>query len=247
MITYKIKVAGIVIKIEAQFHRMWNICQPYLVDDSTEPDFTVHCCEADLDHEATIYESHYRHSAPSDVYLEEYAMLRLVADRLINYNTLTVHGSAIGAAHDGFVFLAPSGIGKTTHVKKWLNRCDSAFVINGDKPFLSFCENEATPPLICASPWAGKENMYTNTMVPLKSIILMERAENNHIEKISFAEAFPSLLQQVYRSADEQKMRKTLHLMQRLSPTVTFWRFQCNNFKDDCFDVAYNALVRNQP
>ena len=88
--------------------------------------------------------------------------------------------------------------------------------------------------------------MYTNTMVPLKSIILMERAEDNHIEQISFAEAFPKLLQQVYRPEDEEKMRKTLRLMQRLNGPVSFWRFQCNNFKDDCFDVAYNALVGKQ-
>ena len=73
------------------------------------------------------------------------------------------------------------------------------------------------------------------------------KAENNHIEQITFADAFPTLLQQVYRPNDEEKMRKTLHLMQKLSPGVTFWRFQCNNFKDDCFDVAYNALVRDQP
>ena len=89
--------------------------------------------------------------------------------------------------------------------------------------------------------------MYTNTMIPLKDIVLMERAEDNHIEQISLAEAFPGLLQQVYRPDDEEKMRKTLRLMQRLSPAVTFWRFQCNNFKDDCFDVAYNALVKGQP
>lgn len=60
-------------------------------------------------------------------------------------------------------------------------------------------------------------------------------------------QAFSTLLQQVYRPDDEEKMRKTLRLMQRLSPAVSFWRFQCNNFKDDCFDVAYNALVKGQP
>ena len=74
----------------------------------------------------------------------------------------------------------------------------------------------------------------------------MERAENNIIEQISFAEALPLLLQQAYRPNDEEKMRKTLLLIQRISDNVSFWRFKCNNFKDDCFEVAYNALVRNQ-
>lgn len=100
--------------------------------------------------------------------------------------------------------------------------------------------------MVCGSPWAGKENMYTNAMVPLKSIILIERSEYNYIEQISFTEAFPFLLQQVFRPDEEEKARKTIRLMQHLHPAVSFWRFKCNNFKDDCFDVAYNALVRDQ-
>ena len=42
------------------------------------------------------------------------------------------------------------------------------------------------------------------------------------------------------------KMRKTPRLTRRLNPAVSFWRFQRDNFKDDCFDVAYNALVKEQ-
>ena len=178
-------------------------------------------------------------------FLETIVVLEKIAVALIDFNVLLIHGGAIGLNNFAYLFTASSGVGKTTHILKWLNRCPDAYVINGDKPFIKFSDN-GTPPLACGSPWAGKENLYTNTMVPLKSIILMERAEENHIEQISFAQAFPRLLQQVYRPDDEDKMRKTLKLMQRLNPAVSFWRFQCNNFKDDCFDVAYNALVKGQ-
>ena len=68
----------------------------------------------------------------------------------------------------------------------------------------------------------------------------------NHIKQVSFAQAFPFLLQQVYRPDNEEKMRKTLRLTRRLNPAVSFWRFQRDNFKDDCFNVAYNALVKGQ-
>ena len=83
-------------------------------------------------------------------------------------------------------------------------------------------------------------------MVPVKAIIIMERSENNHIERISFSESFLYLLQQVYNPEDEEKMRKTLRLMQQMSSSVSFWHFQFNNFKEDCFDVAYRALVLDQ-
>ena len=117
--------------------------------------------------------------------------------------------------------------------------------MNGDKPFI-IVRQAGELPLACGSPWAGKENLQTNAMVPLKSIVLLERAEENRMERVSFGQAFPFLLQQVYHPENEEKMRKTLRLMQRMSSAVSFWRFQCNNFKDDCFDVAYNALVKGQ-
>ena len=174
------------------------------------------------------------------------SILGKFSDALLDFDTVLMHGAVLAVENSAFLFSAPSGTGKTTHILKWQDHLPKAFVVNGDKPFIKFSE-DGTPPLACGSPWAGKENLYSNTMVPLKAIILMERAENNRIEPISFAQAFPFLLQQTYRPEDPEKMRKTLKLMQRLSPAVSFWRFQCNNFKDDCFDVAYNALVGKQP
>jgi hypothetical protein len=223
---------------------MWKACQPFAADG--EPDFFVRCSWADYDRQAEEFKAEYRSPAPSDVYLEVNAVLRKVSEGLINYGAFLMHGAVICVSGQAYLFAAKSGTGKTTHIMKWLENLPDAFVVNGDKPFI-LTKDDGTPPLACGSPWAGKENLYTNAMVPLKSIILLERAEENHIEQISFAQAFPTLLQQVYRPEDEEKMRKTLRLMQRLNPAVSFWRFQCNNFKDDCFDVAYNALVKGQP
>ena len=172
-------------------------------------------------------------------------ILEKMALALLPFETILMHGAVVAVNDLCYMFTAPGGTGKSTHVKTWLERCSQAYIVNGDKPFIKF-SNDETPPLACGSPWAGKENQYTNTMVPLKSIILMERAEDNRMEQITFAQAFPTLLQQVYRPDDEENMRRTLKLMQRLPPAVSFWRFHFNNFKDDCFDVAYNALVRGQ-
>lgn len=76
--------------------------------------------------------------------------------------------------------------------------------------------------------------------MPLKAIILIERGEDNKIQKISFSDAFRFIMNQVYLPRDENKM--TLKLIQELSSKVSLWRFQCNNFKDDCFNVVYEAL-----
>ena len=168
--------------------------------------------------------------------------LRMVSEELIEHNAFLIHGAAIALEDESYIFIAPSGIGKTTHILKWLDHCPNAFVINGDKPFVLVDEEDDCTIKACGSPWGGKEHLYSNAIVPLKAIIIMERGEENIIQKIPMVEAFPILLQQIYRPVDTDKMKKTLKLLQKLDGKVAFWRFQCNNYKDDCFQVAYKAL-----
>ena len=233
-----IRIAGHVARITSEY----RISPSLYADFRTEmaADFCVPITDEDIDF-SYANDSNYRKIMPIIP-----RVLRKMAEALNEYDVLLMHGAVIALHGAAFMFTAVSGTGKSTHILKWLDNCPDAIVVNGDKPFIKF-SGDGAPPLACGSPWAGKENLYTNTMVPLKSIILMERAEDNRMEQISFAQAFPTLLQQVYRPDDEEKMRKTLRLMQRLNPAVSFWRFQFNNFKDDCFDVAYNALVQGQP
>ena len=236
---FTIRIANTNIGIRAEFHRSYRLLQDFVVDE--EPDFTVQCSVEDFDREAAEVEATYQIDAPTDVHLEVSALLRKISEHLLSNHIFLIHGAAIALDGQAYLFAAPSGVGKTTHILKWLDHCPDAFVVNGDKPFI-LVPTDKGQPLVCGSPWSGKENMYTNTTVPLKSIILMERSEDNHMEQISFAEAFPSLFQQVYRPDEPEKMQMTLHLLQTLTPSVSFWRFQCNNFKEECFQVAYSAL-----
>ena len=237
----KIKIAGIVLEIEDDSFPATGFFSDFCTDEI-----------ADVKISAVIDEQ-LRNTSPgheNEIIGLQYIstgslFFQRIYQALLEYHIMLIHGAAIALDGKAYVFAAPSGTGKTTHILKWLDKLHNAFVVNGDKPLIKF-PSDGGQPMVCGSPWCGKEKLGTNTMVPLKSIILMERAEENHIEQISFAQAFPTLLQQVYRPYDEEKMRKTLRLMQRLSPAVSFWRFQCNNFKDDCFDVAYNALVKSQ-
>lgn len=170
-------------------------------------------------------------------------LLSRVADCLAESNTILFHGASICVNDSVFIFSAPSGTGKTTHILKWLDNIQEAFAINGDKPFIITYEN-GNSPIVCGSPWAGKENLYTNCSAKLESIIFMQRSEINSIQQISFSEAFPFLLQQTYRPKELDKMRKVISSIKRLSGKVKFFHFYCNNYKDDCFQVAYNSLVQ---
>ena len=237
---FKIKIAGHVAEIESQYIRSQAICRDFITDEP--PEFKIRIRQEDIEKEREACIKQYGDCTLWDSTLETIALHALVSTSLVDYGAFMMHGAAVACDNRAYVFSAKSGTGKTTHVIQWLKHLPKAFIINGDKPVIA-TNADGNRVEACGSPWGGKENYYTNAIVPLQSIVLMERAEENHMERISFAEAFPALLQQVYLPDDEEKMRKTLRLMQRLNPAVSFWRFQCNNFKDDCFDVAYNALV----
>ena len=152
-----------------------------------------------------------------------------------------MHGAVIALDDQtSFMFTAKSGTGKTTHIRKWLENAPGAFVVNGDKPLIKIADTEA---IAYGTPWCGKEHLNTNIGVPLRAIVLMERSEDNAIEEITFSQAFPTLLQQTYRPADADKMRKTLSLLSALNGKMKFYRFRFNNLKPDAFRVSYEALT----
>lgn len=239
MYSFTIRVAGFVIGVSTIHVRPYADCRAFLTD-SADVDISITSSQHDIDSARLAYHDSGMDRVPWDGVLEVAVVFKKLADAFVERNILVLHGSVVAINNEAYLFSAPSGTGKTTHVKQWLKRCPDAFVVNGDKPFIKFTDEGL--PIVCGSPWAGKEGMYANTMVPLKAIVVMHRSDENHMRQISFSEAFPSLLEQVYRPEDESKMRKTIHLLLQLSSFVAFWRFDFNNYADDCFQIAYDAL-----
>lgn len=235
------RVANRNVLVRCVYPGSYNMCRPYWAEGNSVPEMEI-SVDVGMIHTETERIRQTEGQRLDAKSTEKLLLHRLISEALLSFDTLLLHGSVVALDDAAFMFTAKSGTGKSTHVQNWLDNIDGAYVVNGDKPFIIVREADKAP-LACGSPWAGKENMQTNAIVPLKAIVLLERAEENQIERISFGQAFPFLLQQVYRPEDEEKMRKTLRLMQRMSSAVSFWRFHCNNFKDDCFEVAYRALV----
>ncbi len=234
-----ISVAGHVIGIDARYAGLRAQCRKYLSDAPAE--FSVHADDGDIAYERAEAE---KAGAPTgEEILESLAIYRRISTLLLAHDTFLMHGAVVAVDGEAYMFTAESGTGKTTHIRKWLENLGEAYVVNGDKPLIRIGRDRA---IACGTPWCGKERMGTAAMVPLRSIVFLERAERNEIAEITFGRAFPLLLQQTYRPADAQEMRKTLDLLRMLKDRVTFWRFRCNNFREDCFRVAHDALITGQ-
>ena len=239
-----IRVANRYLLIHSVYSRVYELCKPYLAEGNVIPDIEIRITDDLINEEAERIIS--TSVKVTDIRNTEWMLLhRMISEALLAYDTMLMHGAVIAVDNKAYMFTAKSGTGKTTHIQSWLTNNDSAYVVNGDKPYIIVPETDEFP-MACGTPWAGKEKMQTNTIVPLKAIVLMERADENHIERVGLAQILPEMLQQVYQPEDRDKMRQTLNLIQRLSKNVSFWRFHFNNFKDDCFAVSYNALVNGK-
>ena len=202
-----------------------------------EPDCEISISEGEVAVEKRYLKNTFNYTLP-DTDVESYIIRKKVAESIINYNGFQIHGAAIAIDNHCYVFTADSGTGKTTHIKLWLKNLKKAYVVNGDHPIIK------TEPklLVYGTPWCGKEGMNTNTGVPLKAIIIMERNTRNEIREISFKEAIIELLRQVYKSSNPSKVKRTLELLSSLDKGVKFYKFRFNNFADDAFSVPYQKI-----
>jgi serine kinase of HPr protein (carbohydrate metabolism regulator) len=107
---------------------------------------------------------------------------------LMRYNGLRIHASAVEVDGKAYLFSANSGTGKSTHTRLWREVFgDRAVMVNDDKPFLRMTEGAV---MVYGSPWNGKHGLGCNLSVPLKAVCILERGEENRIEKISAKQAF---------------------------------------------------------
>lgn len=234
---FVISVAGKNIGIEAIYGRMMMYSEQYLTDRPA--DFVVQSSPEEILQDGAAFRKVNPFGRVYKGEIESILLLRKIADQLVESDIILMHGAVVAVKDEAYLFTAPSGTGKTTHIRRWLESMPDAYVVNGDKPLIIV----GNTPLACGTPWCGKEHMGRNAIVPLKAIVIMKRSEENAMRPLSFFEAFPRLMEQIHRPSDTEKMRKTVRLLSTLGKHVSLWQFDFNNFKDDAFEVAYRALA----
>ena len=242
MITRKYKIADKVVEVNSIYEEVHEYCAGYQTDENA--DYSVTTTQADIDYEREksaredeIEGIPTRHF--SDGYLEELAVYRKIAEKMLDFDTVLFHGSVVAVDGVGYLFTAKSGTGKSTHTRLWREYFgDRAVMVNDDKPLLKITDSEV---VAYGTPYNGKHRLGTNTSVPLKAICILTRSADNHIERITREQAYTMLLQQVYRPADMLKMAKTLEFVDRLADSVKLYRLGCN-MDSSAAKIAYEGM-----
>ncbi len=223
------RIADCNIRIQSIWDLVHRMCRDYEV--SEKPDVFIQIKQSDIDaerDEETIAAEleHRQVRNRSDAYMETRAVHRKIAEKILDYDTLLFHGSAVAVDGYGYLFTAPSGTGKSTHARLWMEMLgDRAVMVNDDKPFLRVTESGV---IIYGTPWNGKYGIGNNISAPLRAICVLEQAKENRITVLSGKEAVTSLMLQAYIPAEPVALQKTLKLLDRMARTVRFYHLQCN-------------------
>lgn len=207
-------------------------------------DFEIEPCKADITVSATADEivaerGQYSEVTFSEGYCEGICLYRAIAERLPLFDGFVFHGAAITIGGRGFIFAAPSGTGKTTHISLLMkNYPDEVGIINGDKPIIRKIDGEWR---VCSTPWAGKEGWKVNSTAALAGIVLVERAEENSILPVSPSENFDAVIRQVYIPKSAEACAATLSLIDEMAQDVKFYRLGCN-MDDSAAACSFDAL-----
>ena len=205
------------------------------IAENVSPDLFISWTEDDLAKEHKNTDTNF-----SQHYIETLVILRKIAEILPQHQRFLFHGASISYKNKAYLFAAPSGTGKSTHIRLWKKYLgDDVGIVNGDKPFISLCGNQ---PYIYGTPWAGKERWQRNCSFPLSGICFIQRSLNNSIPRIAPAEALSLILKQIYMPQDSISLDHTLQLLDGLMNNTPLYLLKCD-MSEDAVCCSFEAMT----
>lgn len=234
---FNIKIADLTVGISCAHELTRRLCEEYLVETGS-PTFTVEINETDKEKLRNFFLSF--SEVFSESYIESTAIYNKICNRVLNYNAAVFHAALVSVDGMGVAFAAPSGTGKTTHIKLWKRLFgDKVEIVNGDKPLFTFRNGSF---FASGMPWCGKENLGCNKTVPLKAVCFLDRADQNSIFSLNDNyEIMSRLFLQLIMPEEQHLMINYLEFANNMINTVPFFLLKCN-MDIDAAHVAYEGI-----
>lgn len=181
-----------------------------------------------LDYQAIPAMVNFKHGIEMNAHL----MIGLLFQNyLLHFDGVVIHASSLDWNGKGILFSAPSGTGKSTHVKLWQEYYGSEItILNDDTPAVRFLNGK---PFVFGTPWSGSSNIHSNSNAPLSAVVLLQQASDNSIQQISTPEAISKLLPRVFLPYyDEDMMNKACDVFERIISRVPVYLLKCKPDKE---------------
>ncbi|MBQ9545440.1 MAG: hypothetical protein IJV00_09980, partial [Clostridia bacterium] len=128
MISFSAVIAGVGVEVRCRSERCRSFFSDYEAPVAS-PELVLSVGESELERVAR--------DAPgnSPEYTEFIALYEPLARFMPSHGGFVFHGACVSFEKGGYLFTAPSGTGKTTHIRLWRNYLGgNVDIVNGDKP-----------------------------------------------------------------------------------------------------------------
>lgn len=227
---YTYKIAGLLVNMDS-FGFVVHRALPYQVEYSPNADITI----------VSDWQAYKKRVPGASVHFCEYTSTAIdFYDKILDFDAMLLHSSAVVIDGKAYLFTANSGTGKSTHTSLYRRVFgdDRARILNDDKPVVR-CENGEF--VAYGTPWSGKTDLNLNLRVPIGGICVLQRGEENEISRLPARKALYALLPQTVRPKDNEKMEKLLQFLDRLLDSVPVWTMKCN-MEPEAARVSYAAM-----
>lgn len=124
---------------------------------------------------------------------------------LIKKMIIFVHASAIKVKNNGYLFVGPSGVGKTTLLKK-INKLKEGEILSDDTAVIYIKKKKV---FLISSPFDRKKNIkiIRDKQVEVSKIFFLNKSKENRIKEINFNKAIKKIYQNLIIYAYFKKIK----------------------------------------
>ena len=154
------------------------------------------------------------------------ALMIMFALATADKGTVLFHAAAVSHEGCGYMFLGPSGTGKSTHASLWQRYIAGTALVNDDNPVVRIDEDGTAT--VYGSPWSGKTPCYRNVSYPLSGIVVLSQAPYNKIQRLSGIYAYAALVESISGKRWDERIADGLHQTENaLASSVPVWHLEC--------------------
>lgn len=207
-------------------------CQDYILHTKAPVDITIFPTELKLEKWIGLSEE-------MSIYLESGFVFY---KKLLKFNGLMLHASAVELDGKAYLFSGPCGTGKSTHTKLWKQVFgESAIVFNDDKPAIRLLDDRW---YAYGTPWCGKDGINENRKVPLAGICFLKQADHNQIRCLSKIEAMQKIISQTtYKLKNPEMMNLMLNHVESLIEEIPVYLLE-NRPEPEAVYLSYETMKR---
>ena len=228
------KIADAIVEMSPKYPQTLHWYTPYLFEETdAKPHFSIEATDEEI---KSLVE---KGTDITEPIAENMILCNKFNRHLLNAFGGYIHSSALMYDDKVYLFSADSGVGKSTHTKKWCRLFpDKAKVINDDKPSFRIKGGKC---YVYGTPFAGGTDIQQNASGELGALVFVERSEENRLVKIDSKQALVLLMQQTPKKFTRVAVDRILTMYSKILTDYPVYKLYCAD-NDNAVEVAFQII-----